>query len=66
MKNVIEWLKGKKSYIIAIVTGVLGALQAMGLFTLPDYAYVVLAGAFGITLRAGVAKVAESLKGEQK
>jgi hypothetical protein len=54
----MEWLKGKKTYVIAIATFVIGGLSALG-YTVPEYVYVLL-GAIGLgTLRAGVGKVEE-------
>lgn len=62
MENLINFLKGKKAYLIAIATAILGVLQALNVFILPEWAYVLLASAFGIALRAGVEKVAEAVK----
>lgn len=62
MNEIIAALKGKRSYIIAISTAVLGILQGLGLFTVPDYVYVLIASAFGITIRAGVNSVADTVK----
>jgi len=62
MDKLIEFLKGKKTYIVAITTVVLGLLQGLGIFTMPEYIWPVLAGAFGISLRAGVNKVAETVE----
>jgi hypothetical protein len=54
MTNVLEWLKGKKTYITAIVYGVASILNETGILVVPDLAFQLLA-AFGlITLRAGV------------
>lgn len=55
MSAILDFLDGKKSYIIAIVTAVLAGLQAYGI-VIPEYVYAVL-GALGLgTLRAAVAK----------
>lgn len=55
MTKLIEWLKGKKTYFIAVIGGVLGILQACGV-QIPEYVYAILA-AFGIaTIRAAVSK----------
>ena len=55
MAKLIEWLKGKKTYIVAIVAGVLATLQSLGI-VVPEYVYVLLA-AFGIAaVRAAVTK----------
>jgi len=62
MKDLIEYLKGKKTYIIAIVIAVLGTLQGLGIFVLPNEVYAVL-GALGFScIRAGVNKVAKTVK----
>ena len=42
MKNLIEWLKGKKTYIVAIVVGILAALSSLGI-VVPEWVYVLLA-----------------------
>lgn len=62
MKELMAFLKGKKTYIVAGLTVVLGFLQACGIFTLPDAAWPIIA-AFGLTtLRAGVQKTSEAIK----
>lgn len=58
----IKFLKGKKTYIIAGTICVLGFLQGTGIFILPDYVWPILGGLGLTTLRAGVNKVAESVK----
>jgi len=48
-------LSGKKSYFIALITAILGLVQAYGIY-IPEWVYVIL-GALGLTtLRAGVSK----------
>jgi len=64
MKNIKEWLKGKKTYIVAIVTLILGFLQAFDIFVMPDAGWPILAAIFGISLRAGVDKAAQAAKGK--
>jgi hypothetical protein len=55
MAKLIEWLKGKKTYIVAIVAAVTGVLQAFGV-VIPEYVYAVLA-ALGISaVRAAITK----------
>ncbi|MCE5277213.1 MAG: hypothetical protein ABFD92_16920 [Planctomycetaceae bacterium] len=55
MKSILEWFEGKKTYITAAVTFVLGGLQALGV-EVPAWLYAVLAS-LGITfLRSGVEK----------
>ena len=49
----MKFLKGKKTYIIALVVGLLAAAQSLG-YPIPDWVYAIL-GAAGLgTLRAGV------------
>jgi hypothetical protein len=61
MGDLLEKLKGKKTYIIAIATIVLGALQGLGIFTLPEFAWPIIAAAGLTALRAGVDKVAGTM-----
>ena len=62
MNELIEFLKGKKTYIIAIAIVVLGFLQGMEVFIVPEWAWGIL-GALGLaSLRAGVNKVADTIK----
>ena len=60
--KVIEFLKGKKTYIVAVVIAVLGVLQGTGLFTLPEAVWPIV-GSLGLaTMRSGVNKVADTVK----
>lgn len=54
----LDFLKGKKTYLIALVAGLLAAVQAYDpTIIIPDYVFEIL-GAFGLTtLRAGISKV---------
>jgi len=62
MNELIEFLKGKKTYIVAILMVALGLLQGFGFFVLPEWAWAILA-AIGLTsLRAGVKKIADTIK----
>ena len=55
MDKIFDFLEGKKTYIAAAVTALLGAAQALG-YDIPDYVYALL-GALGLTtLRAAVHK----------
>ena len=55
-------LKGKKTYITAILIVVLGLLEGLELFKLPGYAYIMLGG-FGLgSLRAAVNVFAKSIQ----
>ena len=50
----MQFLNGKKTYIVALATAALAFAQAMG-YPIPEWVYGVL-GALGLgTLRAGVA-----------
>lgn len=53
MKEIVEWLKGKKTYFIAATIGIVAALQYLGV-EIPEWVYALLA-ALGLgSLRAGV------------
>ena len=60
--KVIEFLKGKKTYIVAVVIAVLGVLQGTGLFTLPEAVWPVIAALGLTTIRQGVQSVAKAVK----
>ena len=58
MKKFLDFLKGKKTYIVALVVGAGAAATALG-YTVPEWVYGIL-GALGLTtLRAGVKKKGE-------
>lgn len=53
--NIISWLEGKKTYIVALVGAVLAFAEAMG-YSVPGWVPALLS-ALGLgTLRAAVAK----------
>ena len=54
MNNAIEWLKGKKTYITAIVYAIATVLNETGVYVVPEYAFQMLAAIGLITLRAAV------------
>ena len=55
MTKIVDYLKGKKTYLIAVIVGIVAALQYLGI-DIPEYVYAILA-AFGLGfLRAGVTK----------
>jgi len=58
----LEYLKGKKTYIVAVGIAALGVLQGLDVFTVPEAVWPILGGLFGVTLRAGVNKVSEAVK----
>lgn len=55
MQTILSLIEGKKTYIIAGITFIIGGLQAVG-YPIPEYIYPLL-GAMGLgALRAGVSK----------
>ena len=62
----VDYFKGKKTYLIAAAAVILGFLQGMDIFTVPDAVWPVLGGLGLTTLRSGVTKVADSVKHETK
>jgi len=62
MGKLIELIKGKKTYIVAIVTVTLGLLQGLDIFVMPEWAWPVIAAAGLATLRSGVNKVSDAVK----
>jgi len=63
--SIVNWLKGRKTYIAAIAAFVLGGLAAIG-YPAPEWVYVVLA-ALGLgALRAGLQKVAPPVDGGKR
>ncbi len=62
MNDLLEALKGKKTYLITALVVILGALQGLDVFIMPDWSWPII-GAIGLgTLRAGVNKIAETVK----
>ena len=60
--KVLAFLKGKKSYIIAIVMVGLGVAHGLDIFIVPEWTWGII-GALGLgALRAGVTKVADEIK----
>ena len=60
MMKIIEWLSGKKTYIIAVLTAAYGLLRAFGLIDVtPEQEtaiFTLIAACLGMSIRAGVAK----------
>ena len=54
MENLLEWLKGKKTYITAIVYAIAAILNETGILVVPDIVFQVLAALGLITLRSGI------------
>ena len=60
MGELVNWLKGKKTYLVAAVVGLIAAAQYLG-YEVPPWVFALL-GALGLgTLRAGVGKAAKCL-----
>jgi small-conductance mechanosensitive channel len=55
MNKLIAWLSGKKTYIAAIIIGLLAAAQALGII-IPEWVYALLAAAGLGAVRASIAK----------
>ena len=51
----LEWLKGRKTYIIVVATFTIGGLVACGV-GIPEWVWAILAAAGFGALRAGVKK----------
>ena len=56
-KEIIEKLKGKKTYITAAMIGIAAALQHLG-YDVPDYVWEILMVTGLVTIRAGITKSA--------
>jgi len=52
----MEWLKGKKTIITAIVYAVAALLNELGIFVVPEIAFQLLAAIGLINLRLGINK----------
>ena len=57
MGKLLEWLDGKKSYLVAFAVAALALLVALGV-TIPDWVYQILL-AFGIVAGKSALKKAE-------
>jgi hypothetical protein len=56
MQKALEFLRGKKTYFVALVIGALAGAQYMGLI-IPEYVWVII-GACGLgTLRAAISAI---------
>ena len=55
MSKIMEYLKGKKTYLTAIAMGVAAAMKALG-HEVPNEVFEFLAALGLITLRAGISK----------
>jgi len=60
--KIVQFISSNKTYITAGAIGILGVLQGLEVLILPESAWLVL-GALGLGfLRAGVRKVAQTVK----
>ena len=50
----LTWLKGKKTYITAIIYAIAAVLNETGVYVVPELLFQVLAAVGLITLRSGV------------
>lgn len=55
MQKVLDFLSGKKTYIVALTAAGLAFAQAMG-WTVPEYVYALLGAAGVATTRAAISK----------
>lgn len=55
MKNILEWLSGKKTYFIAAIVGIEAGLRAYGV-EIPGFVDTALAALGLATVRAAVSK----------
>lgn len=66
MDQILKLTKDKKTYLIVIAVVVLGALQGLEIFVMPEWAWPII-GAAGLgTLRAGIKKVADEVKSQKE
>jgi hypothetical protein len=54
MKNLIEFLKGKKTYLLALLAGIYAALVGLGLAPHSEVLWGLLGSTALATLRAGL------------
>ena len=64
MSNVLAFLNGKKTYLVALVVAVIAVLDVEGVWAAPEWVYLVLGAAGFTTIRMGVSDLKKSLKGE--
>lgn len=57
----LKWLEGKKTYIVAAATFILGGLQTCGV-VIPPWIFPMLAAAGIGALRSGVRKAVDEIK----
>jgi hypothetical protein len=57
MSAILNAINGKKTYIVAVLTGAAAAADTLG-YHVPEGVYAFLAAAFGISIRHAVGKTA--------
>ena len=55
MKDVLEWLEGKKTYLVALVAAVLAAAQSLG-YEVPLWVLTALASVGLYSVRSAISK----------
>lgn len=65
MKDLLEKLKGKKTFLVMVILVVLGALQGLDIFVLPEWVWPVLGGIGLGTLRSGVNTIAAEIRAKK-
>lgn len=55
MTKIIELINGKKTYIVAVLTGAAAAADVLG-YHVPEGVYALLASVFGLTIRHAISK----------
>jgi hypothetical protein len=61
MENAIVWLKGKKTYLVILLAVIAAAVQALGIWQVPELVWIGLGFAGLGTLRSGVGKLTQDI-----
>ena len=62
IRKIIKLIHGYRTYIIGAIVVVLGFLQGMDIFTVPEAVWPVLGGLGLAAMRAGINSVAKTVK----
>ena len=62
MEKILNFLKGKKSYIVSVAIATLGVLQGTGVFVVPIWAWPIIYAAGLGSIRSGIQSIAEDVK----
>ena len=66
MQSVIQFINGKKTYIVVVAAVVLGSLAGLDIFVAPEWLWTVLA-ALGLgSLRSAAKKIEDGIKSAKK